>query len=90
MIFASTPASEAAPATIDWKSSAETPPEQEKVASSPPGASAYIPDVEPANDPHGLPYQAALAFDRGLMVGRRYYDALMPNQNYGLCALPGG
>src|SRR5688500_4902754 len=41
MIFASAPASNAAPATIDWNSSAETPPEQEKVASSPPGASSF-------------------------------------------------
>src|SRR5688572_25024939 len=40
MIFASAPASSAAPATIDWNSSADTPPEQEKVASRPPGASS--------------------------------------------------
>jgi hypothetical protein len=48
------------------------------VKDSSPGATAYVPDVEPANDPHGLPYEAALAFDRGLGIGNRYYDVLMP------------
>ena len=45
---------------------------------SSPGASAYVPQDEPAHDPHGLPFEAALAFDRGLAVGHRYYDGLMP------------
>jgi hypothetical protein len=41
MIFASAAASTAAPATIDWKSSADTPPEQENVASRPPDFSSF-------------------------------------------------
>jgi len=42
------------------------------------GAEAYVPSEEPAHDPHGLPFQAALAFERGLVVGHRFYEALMP------------
>jgi hypothetical protein len=43
-----------------------------------PDGDPYLPDHEPAHDPHGLPFGAALTWDWGLADGRRVYDVLMP------------
>lgn len=42
------------------------------------GAGAYLPVGEPPHDPHGLPYGAAMAFDRGLREAPNVYDVSMP------------
>lgn len=41
-------------------------------------AGAHLPANEPAHDPHGLPFGAALAFERGLRAARDVYDVSMP------------
>ncbi len=38
----------------------------------------FLPETEPAHDPLGLPFGAALAFDRGLAAGLDFYDVLLP------------
>lgn len=43
-----------------------------------PQGEAVLPPDEPAHDPHGLPFSAALAFDHGLQQGHLIYDLLMP------------
>ncbi len=45
---------------------------------APAGAEAYLPTNEPAADPMSLPFGAALAYERGLAVGSRFYELLMP------------
>jgi hypothetical protein len=44
---------------------------------APPGT-PYLPPGEPAHDPHGLPFGAALAYDPGLAQGTLVYDVLLP------------
>ena len=43
-----------------------------------PGGTPYLPMNEPAHDPHGLPFGAALAYDPGLAAGTDVYDLLLP------------
>ncbi len=43
-----------------------------------PAGTPFLPMDEPAHDPHGLPYGAALAFDAGLEDGTDVYDVLYP------------
>jgi hypothetical protein len=43
-----------------------------------PGGTPYLPADEPAHDPHGLPFGAALAYDPGLQNGTDVYDVLLP------------
>ncbi|MFO0675956.1 MAG: hypothetical protein U0169_05445 [Polyangiaceae bacterium] len=45
---------------------------------APPKPNPFLPADEPAHDPHGLPFGAALAFDRGLSQGTNFYDVLLP------------
>ena len=47
-------------------------------AYTPKTAMPFLPDAEPAHDPHALPFGAALNLDRGIVAGTRVYDALMP------------
>lgn len=48
------------------------------LAAYPAPSDAVLPTGEPAADPLALPFAAALAFERGLAVGARFYDVLMP------------
>jgi hypothetical protein len=45
---------------------------------APAGNGAFLPKDEPAADPMSLPFGAALAYERGLAVGSRFYELLMP------------
>ena len=43
-----------------------------------PGGDPFLPEREPAHDPHNLPFGAALAYDPGLSNGTDVYDMLLP------------
>ncbi len=45
---------------------------------APTTAAPYLPAAEPAHDPYGLPFVAALNRDQGLRSGTLVYDVLMP------------